>query len=140
MSKDDGSSEINLDSPGSCTPMDFSPYQETISVDEQPRDMPGESSPLVNSSAPWTVNSTVCTNENDVLLTGRKVTDAHDGIWKYSEPSEEVLGITEMGFLFTVLKVLNQEMKESALVSKPSNAAAVVLLVGFLQNLQLVST
>lgn len=92
VSKDDGSSEINLDSPGSCTPMDFSPYQETISVDEQPRDMPGESSPLVNSSAPWTVNSTVCTNENDVLLTGRKVTDAHDGIWKYSEPSEGSFG------------------------------------------------
>ncbi|XP_038881868.1 uncharacterized protein LOC120073225 [Benincasa hispida] len=92
VSKDDGSSEINLDSPGSYAPMDFSPYQETISIDQHPRDVPGESSPLVNSSAPWTTNSTVCTNENDVLLTGRKVTDAHDGIWKYNEPSEGSFG------------------------------------------------
>ncbi|KAL0544918.1 hypothetical protein IC582_020048 [Cucumis melo] len=92
VSKDNGSFEINLDSPGSCTPMDFSPYQETISVDQHPRDMPGESSPLVNSSAPYRTNPTVCTNENDVLLTGRKVVDAHDGIWKYSKPSEGSFG------------------------------------------------
>ncbi|XP_031739956.1 uncharacterized protein LOC101223119 isoform X2 [Cucumis sativus] len=92
LSKDDGSSKINLDSPGSCTPMDFSPYQETISVDQHPRVMLGESSPLVNSFAPCTTNPSVCTNENDVLLTGRKVVDAHDGIWKYSEPSEGSFG------------------------------------------------
>lgn len=97
VSKDNGSFEINLDSPGSCTPMDFSPYQETISVDQHPRDMPGESSPLVNSSAPYTTNPTVCTNENDVLLTGRKVVDAHDGIWKYSKPSEGSFGHHENG-------------------------------------------
>lgn len=84
-SKDDDNSQINLDSPGSCTPMDFSPYQETISVDQYSRDMPGESSHVVNSSTPWTTNSI---NENDVPSTGRKVTDAHNGIWKCSEPSE----------------------------------------------------
>ncbi|XP_023544333.1 uncharacterized protein LOC111803943 [Cucurbita pepo subsp. pepo] len=87
VSKDDDSSQINLDSPGSCTPMDFSPYQETMSVDHYSRDMPGESSDPVHSYVPWTTDSTVCTNENDVLLTGRKVTDAHNGIWKYSDPS-----------------------------------------------------
>lgn len=93
VSKDDESSQINLDSPGSCTPMDFSPYQETISVDKYSRDMPGESSHLVNNSAPWTPNSTACTNENDeVLLTGRKVTDEYNGTWKCSEPNEESIG------------------------------------------------